>query len=160
MGTEEQNRQWMRRALDVAERAIARGEVPVGAVVIGPDGEVVAEAHDAREHRHDPTAHAEILALRLAGLRLGGWNLEGCTLVVTLEPCAMCAGAAILARIDRVVYGAPSDKCGACGSVIDVLEAGLFNHTVQVTSGPLAEECSALLTRFFETQREPPSQSP
>jgi tRNA(adenine34) deaminase len=143
----------MERALVVAARAIERGEVPVGAVVVGPEGDIIAEAHDAREHRHDPTAHAEVVALRLAGQQRGTWNLEGCTLVATLEPCAMCAGAAILARVSRIVFGAHSDKCGACGSVLDVLEPGLFNHTVAVTGGVLADRGSALMTQFFTSQR-------
>jgi tRNA(adenine34) deaminase len=143
----------MEQALAEAEKALAREEVPVGAVVVDPEGQVIAAAHDAREHRHDPTAHAEVIALRVAGDHRRTWNLEGCTLVVTLEPCAMCAGAAILARVDRVVYGAPSDKCGACGSVIDLLEPGLFNHTVTQTGGVLADRCSALLRCHFETHR-------
>jgi tRNA(adenine34) deaminase len=143
----------MERALAEAEKALRRGEAPVGAVVVDPQGRIIAEAHDAREHRHDPTAHAEILALRMAGDRRGTWNLEGCTLVVTLEPCAMCAGAAILARVGRIVFGAASDKCGACGSRIDLLEPGLFNHTVARTGGVLAERCSEVLSRFFQTQR-------
>ena len=144
---------WMEQALAEAEKALAREEVPVGAVVVDPEGQIIAAAHDAREHRHDPTAHAEVIALRVAGDHRGTWNLEGCTLVVTLEPCAMCAGAAILARVERVVHGAPSDKCGACGSVIDLLEPGLFNHTVAQTGGVLADRCSALLRRHFESRR-------
>lgn len=145
---------WMRLALAEAEKAIPRGEVPAGAIVVDPDGQVIAAAHDAREHRHDPTAHAEIIALRLAGEKRRSWNLEGCTLVVTLEPCPMCAGAVVLSRIKRVVFGAHSDKCGSCGSRIDLLEPGLFNHTVEVRGGVLADECSEVLSRFFAQRRD------
>jgi tRNA(adenine34) deaminase len=148
---------WMERALIEAEKALRRGEVPVGAIVVDETGKIIAEAHDAREHRHDPTAHAELIALRMAGAMRGTWNLSGCTLVVTLEPCAMCAGAAILARVDRIVFGASSDKCGACGSRIDLMEPGLFNHTIRVTSGVLAERCGQIVTSFFESQRPAPS---
>ncbi len=143
----------MERALALAECALALGEVPVGAVVTDAAGEVLAGAHDERERRGDPTAHAEILALRTAGERTGSWNLDGCTLTVTLEPCPMCAGALVQARIARVVYGATSDKSGACGTRIDLLEPGLFNHTVTSTPGVLAGRCAALLSEFFRRQR-------
>jgi tRNA(adenine34) deaminase len=143
----------MSRALAQAEEALHRGEVPVGAVVAGADGTLLAERHDEREARRDPTAHAEILALRAAGERLGTWNLSGCTLVVTLEPCPMCAGALVQARISRLLYGALSDKSGSCGSRIDLLEPGLFNHTVSPRGGLLADECAALLAEFFRRQR-------
>ncbi len=146
--------QWMERALALAERALEHGEVPVGAVVVDSADEVIGEGHDAREIRSDPTAHAEIVAMRMAAERLGSWNLEGCTLVVTLEPCAMCAGAAILARIRHIIHGAASDKGGACGSRIDLLEPGLFNHTVTHTGGVLADRAAALLQTFFQSQRD------
>jgi len=144
---------WMERALAVAELGTARGEVPVGALVLSPAGEVLAEAHDERESTGDPTAHAEILALRRVGEARGRWNLEGCTLVVTLEPCPMCAGALVMARIARVIWGAPSVKTGACGSRTDLLEPGLFNHDVETHGGVLAEACAAPLQRFFEAKR-------
>jgi tRNA(adenine34) deaminase len=150
---------WMERALAVAERGAAQGEVPVGALVLSPEGEMLAEAHDERESTGDPTAHAEIIALRRVGERRGRWNLEDCTLVVTLEPCPMCAGALVMARIARVIWGAPSAKTGACGSRIDLLEPGLFNHDVEMHGGVRAEACAAPLQRFFAARRPPPESS-
>lgn len=143
----------MGRALELARRAAARGEVPVGAVVLGPDGGVVAEAANAREAQCDPTAHAEILALRAAGAALGDSHLDGCALVVTLEPCTMCAGAIQLARLARVVLAAWEPRTGACGSVRDVLRDPRANHRVEVVAGVRAEESRALLAGFFERQR-------
>lgn len=142
----------MRRALALAERAPEHGDVPIGAV-LARDGEVLGEARNERELRADPTAHAEILALRQAGERLGGWRLPGSVLYVTLEPCAMCAGAVVLARVPRVVYGAPDPKAGAAGSVLDVLGNPRLNHRPQVDAGLLADESSALLRRFFAGRR-------
>ena len=143
----------MGRALELARRAAERGEVPVGAVVLGPDGGAIAEAANARESQCDPTAHAEILALRAAGAALGDSHLDGCALVVTLEPCTMCAGAIQLARLARVVLAAWEPKTGACGSVRDVLRDARAGHRVEVVAGVRAEESQALLTGFFERRR-------
>ncbi|WP_232835322.1 tRNA adenosine(34) deaminase TadA [Actinocorallia populi] len=144
-------RAWMRQALTEAHRADP--DVPIGAVVTGPDGTVLARAHNEREHTGDPTAHAEILALRRAATALGRWRLTGCTLTVTLEPCTMCAGAAVLARVDRIVYGATDPKAGAIGSLWDVARDRRLNHNPEVVTGILAEECAAPLIRFFSTRR-------
>jgi tRNA(adenine34) deaminase len=143
----------MRLALDEAAAAGARGEVPVGAVVLDPLGEVLAAAGNDRESTADPTAHAEVLALRQAARRRGQWRLTGCTLVVTLEPCTMCAGAAVQSRIDRIVYGAVDDKAGAVGSLWDVVRDRRLNHRPEVVMGVLAEESSAALKKFFATRR-------
>lgn len=139
----------MRLALDQAARAGGAGDVPVGAVVLSPDGTVLASGHNEREATGDPTAHAEILALRRAAARLGAWRLTGCTLVVTLEPCTMCAGAIVQSRIDRVIFGAHDEKAGAAGSLWDVVRDRRLNHRPEVIHGVLADECSALLTTFF-----------
>jgi tRNA(adenine34) deaminase len=139
---------FMRLALREAERALERDEVPIGALVVR-DGEVVAAAGNERELRSDPTAHAEVLALREAGTRLGGWRIPDSVLYVTLEPCAMCAGAIVLARVPRVVYGAPDPKAGAAGSVLDVLGDERLNHRPEVAGGLLAEESAELLRGFF-----------
>ncbi len=143
----------MRLALAQAAEAGARGEVPVGAVVIGPDGSVLGRAGNDREASADPTAHAEVLALRQAAKVCGRWRLTGCTLVVTLEPCTMCAGAAVLARVDRVVYGAVDPKGGAAGSLWDVLRDRRLNHRPEVLRGVLADDCAAVLTEFFTARR-------
>jgi Cytosine/adenosine deaminases len=139
----------MERALAEAERAALAGDVPVGAVVLGPDGSLLATGHNEREATCDPTAHAEVLALRRAADRLGAWRLTGCTLVVTLEPCVMCAGALVQSRVDRVVFGAPDEKAGAVGSLWDLVRDRRLNHRPEVVHGVLAEECAGLLTRFF-----------
>jgi len=143
----------MRLALQAAHRAGEAGDVPIGAVVVDAGGETVAVGYNAREARHDPTAHAEILALRAAGERLGSWRLSGCTLVVTLEPCAMCAGAAVLARVDRLVLGAWDPKAGACGSTRDIVRDSRLPHRIQVTGGVLAQECGQILQEFFAERR-------
>jgi len=130
-----------------------RSEVPVGAVILGPGGDVLARAHNQRESDADPTAHAEILAIRAAARGLGSWRLEGCTLVVTLEPCPMCAGAVVAARIGRVVYGAADPKAGAAGSLWDIPRDRRLNHRAQVIGGVLAEESAALLREFFARRR-------
>jgi len=143
----------MRLALDEAALAGAAGDVPVGAVVMGADGEVLGRGHNARESGADPTAHAEVLALRSAATALGQWRLTGAALVVTLEPCTMCAGAAVLARVDRVVFGAHDPKAGAVGSLWDVVRDRRLNHRPEVVSGVLAAECSALLAGFFQARR-------
>ncbi|MGW2342009.1 tRNA adenosine(34) deaminase TadA [Streptomyces sp. NPDC001661] len=140
----------MRQALAEAGLAAAGGDVPVGAVVLAPDGTtVLARAHNERELTGDPTAHAEVLALRRAAREVGEWRLTGCTLVVTLEPCTMCAGALVQSRVDRVVYGAHDEKAGAAGSLWDVIRDRRLNHRPEVISEVLADECATQLTRFF-----------
>lgn len=143
----------MRRALDEARVAAREGEVPIGAVVIDAAGEVVATGRNRREAAHDPTAHAEILAIREAGRRLGSWRLTGCSLVVTLEPCAMCAGAVVLARLDTLVFGAVDPKAGAVGSLYDIPADERLNHRPQVLGGVLADTCGDLLRDFFRARR-------
>jgi tRNA(adenine34) deaminase len=142
----------MRRALAEAERCLAHGDVPIGAVVSRGE-EVLAAAGNERELAGDPTAHAEILALRAAADAIGSWRLEGCTLTVTLEPCAMCAGAAVLARLDRVVFGANDPKAGFVGSLGDLVRDERLNHRAAVTGGVLAEESGELLRTFFRARR-------
>jgi tRNA(adenine34) deaminase len=148
-------------AIEHARRAESHGDVPIGAVV-ARDGEPLAAAGNERELRRDPTAHAEILAIRAAAEALGGWRLPGTTLYVTLEPCAMCAGAIVLARIPEVVYGAPDPKAGAAGSVLDVLGESALNHRPAVRGGVMEEECASLLRGFFLSRRDrpPPSREP
>lgn len=143
---------WMRAALEEAALAVAHGDVPVGAVVVHA-GEVVGVGHNERERRQDPTAHAEMLALREAAARLGSWRLLGTTLYVTLEPCPQCAGAVVLGRVPRVVYGTPDPKAGAAGSVLDVLAEPRLNHRPAVRGGVLAAESAALLVDFFRSRR-------
>lgn len=143
---------FMRLALREAERALAHEDVPIGAVVVRA-GEVLAAAHNERELRADPTAHAEILALREASRVVGSWRLLDCSLYVTLEPCTMCAGAIVLARVSRVVFGATDPKAGAAGSVLDVLSEPRLNHRPEVVSGLLAPACGQLLSRFFASRR-------
>jgi tRNA(adenine34) deaminase len=143
----------MREALAEARLALGTGDVPVGAVVVGPDGAVVGRGRNAREATGDPTAHAEILALRAAADARGTWRLDDCTLVVTLEPCAMCAGAVVLARIPRLVLGAWDPKAGACGSVHDLVRDRRLNHRVEVVGGVLEEECGEVLREFFSERR-------
>ena len=150
----------MREALALATGAGLAGlDVPVGAVILGPDGAIVARAHNQREEQRDPTAHAEIVALRAAAAAVGGWRLNGHTLVVTLEPCTMCAGAITAARIARVVYGAADPKAGAAGSLWDVLRDRRLPHQAEVIGGVLASECGALLRDFF-AQRRPMAAGP
>jgi tRNA(adenine34) deaminase len=142
----------MRLALREAERAGEQGDVPIGAVLVR-EGEVLAAACNERELRADPTAHAEVLVLREAGSKLGGWRISDSVLYVTIEPCAMCAGAIVWARVPRVVYGAPDSKTGAAGSVLDVLSEPRLNWRPEVAGGLLADECGALLTDFFAPRR-------
>jgi tRNA(adenine34) deaminase len=142
----------MREALRLAAGAAEAGEVPVGCVIYA-GAERVAAAHNQREALQDPTAHAEMIAITQAAGALGGWRLGGCCLYVTLEPCAMCAGAIVLARMDRVVFGAPDPKAGACGSVLDILADRRLNHQPAVTGGVLAGECGAPLAEFFQARR-------
>jgi tRNA(adenine34) deaminase len=146
------DRFFMQMALRAAQEAYDAGEVPVGAVVAG-DGEVLGRAGNQRETLRDPTAHAEILAITQAAAARESWRLEGCTLYVTLEPCAMCAGAIVLARIDRVVYGATDPKAGACGSVLDVTGCAALNHRPRVEAGMLAGPCGEILKQFFRARR-------
>ena len=146
--------EWMRLALDEARLALATDDVPVGAVVVDADGAVLGRGRNAREAVADPTAHAEILALREAAARLGSWRLDGCTLVVTLEPCTMCAGALVLARVARLVYGAVDEKAGAVGSLWDVVRDRRLNHRPEVVAGVLADEAAEELRSFFRTHRD------
>jgi tRNA(adenine34) deaminase len=141
-------------ALTIARDALAVGEVPVGAVVLDETGRLVASAHNERERDHDPTAHAEVVALRRAGHALGSWQLTGYTLAVTLEPCTMCAGAAVLARVERIVFGAWDPKAGAVGSLWDVVRDRRLNHRPAVAGGVRAAECAALLEQFFADRRD------
>lgn len=143
---------FMQQALSQAHNAWALGEVPVGAVVV-KDGQVVATGFNQPIGTHDPTAHAEIMALRAAATILGNYRLPGCELYVTLEPCAMCAGAMMHARLARVVYGAPDPKTGACGSIVNLFEQEKLNHHTAVLGGVMADECSALLKSFFVERR-------
>jgi tRNA(adenine34) deaminase len=150
----------MRDALALAVRALPAGDVPIGAVVLDPDGNVVGAGFNERELTGDPTAHAEILALRRAAEQRGEWRLTGHTLVVTLEPCTMCAGAAVLARVDRIVYAAADPKAGAVGSLWDVVRDRRLNHRPEVVSGVLAGEAAALLLAFFAAHRDASSAGP
>ncbi len=143
----------VRRALHEASRARDAGEVPIGAVVIDASGAVIGVGRNEREATHDPTAHAEVVALRAAAARLGSWRLAGCTLAVTLEPCPMCAGAIWLARVDRLVFGAWNEEYGAAGSLWDVVRDRRLNHRPEVVPGVLADECRALLEEFFAARR-------
>ncbi len=142
----------MRAALDEARAALAHGDVPVGAVALA-GGEVVARAHNERELRSDPTAHAELLALRAASEALGTWRLGGVTIVVTLEPCPMCAGALVAARVGRLVFGAPDPRAGACGSLYNLCADPRLNHELQVTGGVLGDDAAQLVREFFAVRR-------
>ena len=144
---------FMREALAAAASAASLGEVPIGAVIVR-EGRVIARGENRRERDRDPTAHAEMIAVREAARHLGGWRLTGCTLYVTLEPCPMCAGAAVQSRLPRLVFGAADPKGGAGGSVVDLLRDTRFSHVVEVASGVCEEECSALLRQFFATLRD------
>ena len=147
----------MRVALAEARSALDHGDVPIGACVMSADGEVLGRGHNERELRADPTAHAEVLALREAALVLGSWRLSDCSLVVTLEPCTMCAGASVLARVARVVYGAVDPKAGAVGSLWDVVRDPRLNHRPEVVSGVLDAECGEVLRSFFGPHRGLPA---
>ena len=142
----------MRAALDEAFAALLHADVPVGAVVVR-DGEIIAARHNERELTGDPTAHAELLALRDAATKVGHWRLDDCTLVVTLEPCAMCAGAMVNARLGRLVYGATDPKAGAAGSRFDLVDSELLNHRIPRITGVLADECGQVLVDFFRARR-------
>jgi tRNA(adenine34) deaminase len=152
VGLTDEDERFMRLALDEARRCLEHGDVPIGAVVTRDD-RVVASAGNERELAGDPTAHAEILALRAAASGLGSWRLQGCALFVTLEPCAMCAGAAVLARLDRVVFGAADPKAGFAGSLGNLVQEPRLNHSVSLTRGVLVDECADLLRAFFRERR-------
>ena len=143
----------MRLAIEEAQRALSHDDVPVGAVILGPDGEIVGRGHNERELLQDPSAHAEMLAIRAAAARVGSWRLLDTTLYVTLEPCAMCAGAIVLARIPTVVFGTADPKAGAAGSVLDILAEPRLNHRPTVVGGVLQPECARLLLDFFAARR-------
>ena len=143
---------YMRMAVDAAGVAEENGDVPIGAVIVY-EGRVIAKAYNQREQLKDPTAHAEIIALTQAAAALGMWRLHGCTIYVTLEPCPMCAGALVQARVDRLVYGCTDPKAGACGSLYDICRDGRLNHRLAVTAGVLAEDCAAMLQDFFRQRR-------
>ena len=143
----------MRAALDEARAALLTADVPIGAVVLDADGEIIGRGRNTREADHDPTGHAEVVALRAAAAHRGEWRLEGCTLVVTLEPCTMCAGAAVQSRVARVVFGAYDDKAGAVGSLWDVVRDRRLNHRPEVVAGVLADESTVLLEGFFAQRR-------
>ncbi|MFD1673570.1 tRNA adenosine(34) deaminase TadA [Alicyclobacillus fodiniaquatilis] len=146
---------WMRLALDEARKAAARGEVPIGAVVVR-NGEVVGAGHNLRETWRDPTAHAELIALQAASRRLGAWRLTDCDIYVTLEPCPMCSGAIMLSRVRRLIFGATDVKGGAVISKIPLLEPGRWNHTPEIHAGVLTDECAYLLKDFFQNMRKQP----
>jgi len=147
-----EDERWMRAALSEARTALEQDEVPVGAVIVR-DGLVIGRGHNQREGLKDPTAHAEMLALTAAAAHVQDWRLEGCTMYVTLEPCAMCAGAVVLARLGRLVYGAVDPKAGACESLYRIATDERLNHQVELAAGVLAEECGELLVEFFTGQR-------
>lgn len=144
---------WMKQALELAREAAAHGEIPVGAVVVSANGDVIGTGFNTREDDHDPMSHAEVVAMRAAAAHLGNWRLDDCTLVVTLEPCTMCAGAAMQARIGRIVFGAFDDKAGAVGSLWDVVRDPRLPHRAEVISGVLAQDCVQVLSDFFKAQR-------
>jgi tRNA(adenine34) deaminase len=144
----------MRTALEEARRAVTHGDVPVGAILLGPDRRIVAADHNRREELQDPTAHAEMLVLSAAARERQDWRLTGHTLVVTLEPCAMCAGAAVWSRLERIVYGAPDPKAGAAWSLYNIPQDERLNHLIEMEAGILEEECAELLREFFEKRRE------
>lgn len=148
----EEDRRWMREALAEAEKAGQKGEVPIGAVIVR-DGVVIGRGHNLRETGKDPTAHAEILALREASRTLGGWRLPGTVMYVTLEPCPMCAGALVQARVERLVFGAWDPKAGCAGTLLNLVDFPAFNHRLQVTAGVLEEECALMLKQFFQALR-------
>lgn len=144
---------FMKEALKEAQAAFDAGEVPIGAVLVDPAGAIVARAHNMRETWRDGTAHAEIIALREAAKKLGRWRLSGLTLYVTIEPCPMCAGALVMSRVDRVVYGATDAKAGACESLFNIVGHPALNHQLEMRAGVLEDECRAIMKRFFQERR-------
>lgn len=153
MLSERSDAEYMADALKQAERALDAGEVPVGAIIVR-GGRIIARAFNQRETLNDPTAHAEMIAITQAAAEVGDWRLEDCTMYVTLEPCTMCSGAIVLARIPRLVFGARDPKAGACGSLYDIPRDARLNHNVQITEGILADECGGILSEFFRLRRE------
>jgi tRNA(adenine34) deaminase len=151
--TQHEHEIYMREAIAEAEKAAAIGEVPIGAVIVR-NGEIVGRGYNLRETQKDPTLHAEMIAIREASLKLGGWRLIGCTLYVTLEPCPMCAGAIVQSRVEQVVYGAADPKAGCAGTLMNLLDEPRFNHQVPVVEGVLGEECGQLLKDFFRRLRQ------
>jgi tRNA(adenine34) deaminase len=145
--------EFMAQAVAEARRAAQAGEVPVGAVVV-KDGAIIARGRNRREELADPTAHAEVLAIREAGAKSGGWRLSGCVMYVTVEPCPMCAGALVQARVDRLVFGTRDPKAGACGSTTDIVRDPRYNHRLHVTEGVLEEECRQVIQEFFRIRRD------
>ena len=152
MCNDKEDRRFMQAAIDAAEIAEENGDVPIGAVIVC-ENRIIARAYNQREQLSDPTAHAEIIALTQAAASFENWRLHGCTIYVTLEPCPMCAGALVLARLDRLVFGCEDPKTGACGSLYNIVEDKRLNHRLNVTSGVLAEECSEQLQKFFRQRR-------
>lgn len=152
MRREQEDREWMAEAIAEARKAEAIGEVPIGAVIVR-GGEVIGRGHNLRETHHDPTAHAEMVAIRDACERIGAWRLLDCTLYVTLEPCPMCAGAIVQSRVKRVVYGTSDPKAGCAGTLMNLLQEPRFNHETELTSDILQAECAMLLTQFFRRLR-------
>ena len=150
----------MGKAIALGREAAANGEVPIGAVVLDPSGNVIGEGRNQREQRNDPTAHAEVLALRAASAASGTWRLDDCTLVVTLEPCTMCAGALVLARVARVVFGAWNEDMGAVGTLWDVVRDRRLNHRPEVVSGVMTDECAELVRDFFGEHRDSKPENP
>lgn len=150
-------RKYMSAALEEAKKAASIGEVPVGAVIV-KDGEIIAAAHNMTETSHDPTAHAEILAIRKAASVLGGWRLPGCRMFVTAEPCSMCAGAIVLARIEKLYIGTMDPKAGACGSVFNIPQESRLNHFTEIETGLMQEECSRIMKDFFRNLRKKKSE--
>ncbi len=149
----EEDKRFMRMVIDQAKNAEDNGDVPIGAVIVH-QGQIIAKAYNQREQLQDPTAHAEIIALTQAAAALEKWHLNGCTMYVTLEPCPMCAGALVLARIDRLVYGCDDPKAGACKSLYNIVQDGRLNHRVEVTSGVMEKQCRQQLQRFFARRRQ------
>ncbi len=149
---EETDERYMQEALKQARKAYAIGDVPIGCVIVR-DGEIIARGYNRRTHDKDPLAHAELRAIEKASRKIGDWRLEGCTIYVTLEPCPMCAGAIVQARINRAVIGCMSPKSGCAGSIVNLLQMDEFNHQVELTTGVLETECSALMTEFFKELR-------
>ena len=147
------DQRFMKLAIDQAFIAADNGDVPVGAVIVF-EGRVIAKAHNQRQLLNDPTAHAEIIALTQAAEAVGNWRLNGCTIYVTLEPCPMCAGALVMARIDRLVFGCEDPKAGACGSLYNIVQDQRLNHNMDITSGVLETECGGVLSDFFKTRRD------
>ena len=148
------NEELMRQALDIARSALASNDVPIGALVLNSNGEVISTGANRREIDNDPSAHAEVVAMREAGRKLNNWRLDGCTVVVTLEPCAMCAGAISQSRVKTLIFGAWDEKAGAVGSIWDVLRDPRSPHRTEVISGILEKECADILAQFFKTQRD------